>query len=222
MNSLQKDKSTREQFWLDDPANLFVNWRRFVPTNDMTVPEALNSVVRFTVYSSLLVALIVQKTQYLLLIPLVMLASILLVRLFPTTQVIQETFETMRRKVSKDANNTGAVATPTADNPFMNVLFTDYVDNPDRVAAPPDVTSKALDSSIREAFSKTSDLFMDTSDTYGLMESSRNWVTQASTTIPNDLDGFQAFLNKDNVSRKGKSEEYVVAHGSTNDPIRFA
>ena len=184
MNSLQKDKSTREQFWLDDPANLFVNWRRFVPTNDMTVPEALNSVVRFTVYSSLLVALIVQKTQYLLLIPLVMLASILLVRLFPTTQVIQETFETMRRKVSKDANN--AVATPTADNPFMNVLFTD---------------------------------FMDTSDTYGLMESSRNWVTQAATTIPNDLEGFQAFLNKDNVSRKGKSEEYVIAHGSTNNPI---
>jgi hypothetical protein len=220
MSSLQKDSKVREQFWLDDPANLFVKWYRFVPTNDMTVPEALNSVVRFTVYSSLLVALIVQKTQYLLLIPLVMLASILLVRLFPTTQVIQETFENLRRKNS--SANTGSVATPTADNPFMNVLFTDYVDNPDRVAAPPDVTSKALDSSIREAFSKTSDLFMDTSDTYGLMESSRNWVTQASTTIPNDLDGFQAFLNKDNVSRKGKSEEYVVAHGSTNDPIRFA
>jgi hypothetical protein len=218
MNSLQKDSKVREQFWLDDPANLFVNWRRFVPTNDMTVPEALNSVVRFTVYSSLLVALIVQKTQYLLLIPLVMLASILLVRLFPTTQVIQETFENMRRKVSKDPVG-AAAATPTADNPFMNVLFTDYVDNPDRVAAPPDVTSKSLDSSIREAFSKTSDLFMDTSDTYGLMESSRNWVTQAATTIPNDLDGFQAFLNKDNVSRKGKSEEYVVAHGSTDTPI---
>jgi len=223
MNSLQKDKTTREQFWLDDPANLFVNWWRFVPTNDMTVPEALNAVVRFTVYSSLLVALIVQKTQYLLLIPLVMLASILLVRLFPRTQIIQETFETMRRKVSnKPASMTSEVSTPTADNPFMNVLFTDYVDNPDRLGAPPDVTSKALDSSIREAFSKTSDLFMDTSDTYGLMESSRNWVTQASTTIPNDLEGFQAFLNKDNVSRKGKSEEYVVAHGSTDNPIRVS
>jgi hypothetical protein len=225
MNSLEKDKTTREQFWLDDPANLFVKWRRFVPTNDMTVPEALNAVVRFTVYSSILVALIVQKTQYLLLIPLVMLASILLVRLFPRTQVIQETFETMRRKVAqsnKPSSMTGEVATPTADNPFMNVLFTDYVDNPDRVSAPPDVTSKALDSSIREAFSKTSDLFMDTSDTYGLMESSRNWVTQASTTIPNDLGGFQAFLNKDNVSRKGKSEEYVVANGSTNDPIHVS
>ena len=224
MNSLQKDKTVREQFWLDDPANLFVKWYRFVPTNDMTVPEALNAVVRFTVYSSFLVALIVQKTQYLLLVPLVMLASILLVRLFPRTQVIQETFDIMRRKVrpSEKPMAATAVETPTADNPFMNVLFTDYVDNPNRVAAPPDVTSKALDSSIREAFSKTSDLFMDTSDTYGLMESSRNWVTQASTTIPNDLDGFQAFLNKDNVSRKGKSEEYVVAQGSTLNPINFS
>jgi len=151
-----------------------------------------------------------------------MLATIFLVRLFPKTQVIQETFDNMRRKVSPKHATLGDVATPTPDNPFMNVLFTDYVDNPNRVSAPPDVTSAALDSSIREAFSKTSDLFMDTSDTYGLMESSRNWVTQAATTIPNDLGGFQAFLNKDNVSRKGKSEEYVVAQGSTLNPIHVS
>jgi hypothetical protein len=51
------------------------------------------------------------------------------------------------------------------------------------------------------------------------MESSRNWVTQAVTTIPNDLEGFQKFLNRDNVSRKSKSEEYVLAEGSTMNPI---
>jgi hypothetical protein len=206
-------QSQRELFWLNDPANFFVKWHKFVPTNDMTVPEALNAVVRFTVYSAFVVAIVARRTDYLLLIPLVMVASIFLVRLFPKTQIIQETFGNVVKK------NGGGVATPTVDNPFMNVLFTDYVDNPDRVAAPPDVTSSALDSSIREAFSKTSDLFMDTSDTYGLMESSRHWVTQAATTIPNDLEGFQAFLNKDNVSRKGKSEEYVIAEGSTKNPI---
>ena len=206
-------QSQRELFWLNDPANFFVKWHKFLPTNDMTVPEALNAVVRFTVYSAVVVAIVARRTDYLLLIPLVMVASIFLVRLFPKTQMIQETFG----NVAKGSSTTGA--TPTADNPFMNVLFTDYVDNPDRVAAPPDVTSSALDSSIREAFSKTSDLFMDTSDTYGLMESSRHWVTQAATTIPNDLEGFQSFLNKDNVSRKGKSEEYVIAEGSTANPI---
>jgi len=206
-------QSLRELFWLDDPAHFFVRWNKFVPTNDMTVPEALNAVLRFTIYSSLLVAIVARRTDYLLLIPLVMVASIFLVRLFPKTQMIQETFENIKGR------GVGSTATPTSDNPFMNVLFTDYVDNPGRVSAPPDVTSAALDSSIREAFSKTSDLFMDTSDTYGLMESSRRWVTQASTTIPNDLEGFQSFLNKDNVSRKGKSEDYVLAHGSTDTPI---
>ena len=207
-------QSLRELFWLNDPANFFVKWHKFLPTNDMTVPEALNAVVRFTVYSAVVVAIVARRTDYLLLIPLVMLASIFLVRLFPKTQMIQETFA-----VKTSSSSGGSPATPTADNPFMNVLFTDYVDNPERVAAPPDVTSSALDSSIREAFSKTSDLFMDTSDTYGLMESSRHWVTQAATTIPNDLEGFQSFLNKDNVSRKGKSEEYVIAEGSTKNPI---
>jgi hypothetical protein len=210
-------QSQRELFWLNDPANFFVKWHKFLPTNDMTVPEALNAVVRFTVYSAVVVAIVARRTDYLLLIPLVMLASIFLVRLFPKTQMIQETFGNVGGKTTSSSG--GTPATPTADNPFMNVLFTDYVDNPERVAAPPDVTSAALDSSIREAFSKTSDLFMDTSDTYGLMESSRHWVTQAATTIPNDLEGFQAFLNKDNVSRKGKSEEYVIAEGSTKNPI---
>lgn len=204
-------ESQRELFWMEDPANFFVKWYKFLPTNDMTVPEALNAVVRFTVYSAFVVAVVARRTDYLLLIPLVMLASVFLVRLFPKTQMIQETFQNAARREG--------FSTPSADNPFMNVLFTDYVDNPERVAAPPDVTSSALDSSIREAFSKTSDLFMDTSDTYGLMESSRHWVTQAATTIPNDLEGFQSFLNKDNVSRKGKSEEYVIAEGSTTSPI---
>jgi hypothetical protein len=59
---------------------------------------------------------------------------------------------------------------------------------------------------------------MDTSDKYGLMQSARQWVTQASTTIPNDLEGYQKFLNQDNVSRKELSESHVIAKGSTNSP----
>jgi hypothetical protein len=59
---------------------------------------------------------------------------------------------------------------------------------------------------------------MDTSNKYGLMQSARQWVSQAATTIPNDLDGFQKFLNKDNFSQKLDSESYVIAKGSTTKP----
>jgi len=200
--------SSREQFWLNDPANLFKRWTRFVPTNDMTVPEALNAVVRFTIYSSILIALITQKSWYLTLIPAVMVLTAILVRMYPETQVLKETF----------SGDTIGASTPKASNPFMNVLFTDYVDNPNRPAAPSNINQDQVKASIDEAFSKTSDLFMDTSDKYGLAQSARLWVTQAATTIPNDLDGFQKFLNKDNVSQKLDSESYVIAKGSTQNP----
>jgi hypothetical protein len=201
--------SGRELFWLNDPANLFKRWSRFVPTNDMTVPEALNAVVRFTIYSSLLISLITQKSWYLLLIPVVMVVSAILVRMYPETQVLRETF---------GSGASMGAATPKASNPFMNVLFTDYIDDPDRSAAPSNINQGQVKASIDEAFSKTSDLYMDTSDKYGLMQSARQWVTQASTTIPNDLEGYQKFLNQDNVSRKELSESHVIAKGSTNSP----
>jgi len=138
-----------------------------------------------------------------------MVVSAILVRMYPETQVLKETFGS--------GSSLGA-ATPKASNPFMNVLFTDYVDSPDRPAAPSNINQGQIKASIDEAFSKTSDLYMDTSDKYGLMQSARQWVTQASTTIPNDLEGYQKFLNQDNVSRKELSESYVVAKGSTNSP----
>jgi hypothetical protein len=201
---------SREVFWLKDPANLFSRDTalRFVPTDTMTVPEALNAVVRFTVYFSLLLTLLTTDANYLLFIPVVMAGTAIVVQLFPTTQVLKETF----------ANKGAKVATPTSNNPFMNVLFTDYVDNPNRPSAPPDVTAPAVKESIEEAFAQTSDLFMDTSDKFTLAQSARQWATQASTTIPNDFQSFQDFLNKGNISRKEVSEGYVVAKGSTFNP----
>jgi hypothetical protein len=195
----------RETFWLNDPAHLFTkdNWTYFVPTDAMTVPEALNAVTRFSIYFSFMLTIVTSNTNYLLFIPVVMLMSIFLARLYPRTQVMKETFALK-----------GKYASPQSNNPFMNVLFTDYVDDPTRSAAPPDITNEGIKESIDEAFAETHDLFMDTTDKYALSQSARTFVTQAATTIPNDLEGFQKFLNTDNVSRKEHSETYVVAKGS--------
>jgi hypothetical protein len=195
----------RETFWLNDPAHLFTkdNWTYFVPTDAMTVPEALNAVTRFSIYFSFMLTIVTSNTNYLLFIPVVMLMSIFLARLYPRTQVMKETFALK-----------GKYASPQSNNPFMNVLFTDYVDDPTRSAAPPDITDEGIKESIDEAFAETHDLFMDTTDKYALSQSARTFVTQAATTIPNDLEGFQKFLNTDNVSRKEHSETYVVAKGS--------
>lgn len=196
----------REIFWLDQPAIFFNNWYRFVPTNDMTIPEALNSILRFTIYSAILISIISKNANYLLLIPIVMFVSVLLVRMYPRTQILKEAFTS-----AKDG-----VDSPTTNNPFMNVLFTDYVDNPQKPPAPKDVTLPAVRDNIMEAFSKTNNLFLDTNDRFGLAQSARNWVSQPSTTIPNDLEAFQNFLNKDNTTQKLPSEGYVLAKGSVS------
>jgi hypothetical protein len=200
-------KAEREIFWLDDPANLFTKdtWTRFVPTNDMTVPEALNAVVRFSLYFSFLMSFITGNANYLLFVPVILMLSVVLVKVYPETQILKEAFN------NKDHTK---FEKPKQSNPFMNVLFTDYVDNVNRPPAPHDINAPDVKESIFEAFSKPSDILMDTSDKLVLAQSARDFVTQASTTIPNDLGAFQDFLNKDNVSRKELSEGYAVAKGS--------
>jgi hypothetical protein len=194
-----------EVFWYSDPAQLFTsqNWMKFVPTATMTVSAALNAIVRFTVYFSSLLALLTGHTFYVLFIPVVMVASIVVNGLYPETQTVQETF----------ANN-GKAVRPKPSNPFMNVLFTDYVDNPDRNPAPSNINKEPVRQEVEAAYAKTSDLYMDTTDSFGRMQSIRNFTTNPATTIPNDMDAYQTFLNQHNVSRKQDSESYVPQKGS--------
>jgi hypothetical protein len=200
----------KELFWLKDPAHLFSRetWIRFFPIDSMTVPEALNAVVRFTVYFSLLLSLLTGQTNYLLFIPVIMALSVVLNTLYPSTLTLKESFGNSKRDM---------VAAPTKNNPFMNVLFTDYIDNPDRAPAHRDINTPEIKQEIDANFAETRDIFMDVSDKYGMSLASRNFVTQPSTTIPNDLEGFQEFLNKGNYSRKSASEGYVLARGSIKE-----
>jgi hypothetical protein len=197
-------KVMSESFWYSDPAQLFTsqNWMKFVPTETMKVPEALNAIVRFTVYFAGLLAILTGKTYYLLFIPVVMVGSIVVNSLYPETQTFKETF------AGRDKT------APKPSNPFMNVVFTDYVDNPDRPPAPSNINASPIKEDVASAYAKTSDIFMDTADAFGRMQSIRNFTTNPATTIPNDLDAYQTFLNQHNVSRKLDSESYVAKKGS--------
>jgi hypothetical protein len=194
-----------ETFWLKDPSQLFTpqTWVRFVPMDWMTVPESLNAVLRFTIYFSAILSIVTGKTQYLFAIPTVALVTVFLERMYPETQSFKEAFK-----------NAGKYTMPTPRNPFMNVTLDEISDNPNRPPAAP-IDRPDVAEGVETAFSKTSELFMDTSDRFDLMQSSRAFAAMGgSGTVPNDLDAYQEFLNKDNVSRKLDSESYVSARGS--------
>uniref|UniRef100_A0A6C0AI98 Minor capsid protein P9 transmembrane helices domain-containing protein n=1 Tax=viral metagenome TaxID=1070528 RepID=A0A6C0AI98_9ZZZZ len=208
-----------EQIWFRDPAILFAptTWSQFVPTKSMTTRQALNAVVRFSVYFSVILFLATGVSAYLLAVPAVMAASVLLYTLFPHGRVL----EAFKAAVS------GKVYTmPTQANPFMNPLLTEILDNPDRPDAAP-VTRSDVKAKIAESFAQTTDIYMDTTDLFDQAKAMMNFTTMQSATIPNDQDAFLKWLAKGvdkpdyssaPPARRAKidNEGYVPARGSTS------
>jgi hypothetical protein len=181
----------------------------------MTTAQALNAVVRFSVYFSVILFLFTQVSGYLVAIPAVMAATVVLFNLFPHGKVL-ETF--------KAALSGKQYTMPTPENPFMNPLLTEILDNPDRKDAAP-VSRRDVQAGIMKAFQHTSDIYMDTSDLFDQTTAIMPFYTLQSAKIPNDQDGFLKWLSKGlnepdyssaPPSRYGKiiAEGYLPARGS--------
>jgi hypothetical protein len=180
----------------------------------MDIPTSLNSIVRFTVYFSLIMSL--THTAYLIAIPVVLILTVVANTVFPNVRNL-EGFA-----VSKILEN---LTRPTGNNPFMNPLLTEIQDNPNRADAAP-ITSSKVKREIETAFQHTSDIYMDTTDRFDIAQSMKTFHTLQSAKIPNDQDGFLNFLAKGidepdfssafpSRNAKQKSETYVVALGSS-------
>jgi hypothetical protein len=200
-----------EAFWYTEPNVLFRQdtWYMFVPQPNMSVRESLNAVVRFSVYLAVLLFATSRDPWYLLLIPVVMLATIFLHRAFPQA-----------KKIVSEGFASGPVVSgytgeersrPTPDNPFMNPMLTDILEDPDRPPAA-EITSLKVRDEVNEAFAQTSNIYMDTSDMFNLVQSQRNFYAVPA----DDHEGFLKFLGKNGqrTNQKGLSEGFVVAKGT--------
>lgn len=178
-----------EQVWFKDPSILFspTTWNRFVPTKDMTTAEALNSVVRFTTYFSVLLFIATGIHAYVMTIPIVMVFTIFLFTVFPDGATI-ENFVSSKVQSKK-------YTMPTASNPFMNPLLTEINDNPNREEAAP-ITRRDVKQAVYKAFQNTTDIHMDTTDLFDQAQAMRTFHTIQASTIPSDQDGFLKWLAK--------------------------
>jgi hypothetical protein len=199
-----------EPFWYSEPNILFSQstWYKFVPTADMPVPTALNAVVRFSVYLSALLFASSMRPAYLLVIPLVMGVTIALNSMFPRARKIIEGFG----NGLVVSGYVGDMETrPSDDNPFMNPHLTDILDNP---MLPPaaDVTRKDVRDEVNSAFAKTSNIYMDTTDVFQMVQAQRNFHTVAS----DDHAGLLKFMAGEQRTDKLLSEGYVAAKGTVS------
>ena len=93
----------------------------------------------------------------------------------------------------------------------MNVLLSDYIDNPKRAPAckyyDESTSSKEIKSQIDENFEYN--LYSDFEDMFSRKNSSRQFYTAPSTTIPSDRESFQDWLYKRGKSCKEDNEACV-------------
>lgn len=184
----------------------------FVPQPNMSVRAALNAVVRFSVYLAVLLFATSRDPWYLLLIPIVMFATIVLNATFPRAKkIVTEGFASGPIVSGYEGDETSL---PTPDNPFMNPLLTDINDNPMRPPAA-DITSLEVRDQVNASYAQTSNIYMDTTDVFDLVQSQRNFHA-----VPqDDHAGFLKFLGKNgqHTNQKGLSEGFVVAKGTVTE-----
>jgi hypothetical protein len=93
----------------------------------------------------------------------------------------------------------------------MNPMLTDILENPDRPPAA-EITTLETRDKVNEAFAQTSNIYMDTTDLFNLVQSQRNFYAVPA----DDHEGFLKFLGKNSqrTNQKGLSEGFVVAKGT--------
>ena len=181
-----------EKIWYKDIANFINehNYDKFFPAVSMTYAEKLNSLVRLAVYFSILL-LIIKKDANALLVPIM--ACIFTYFLYESEAKKKKAEEDFldRMNLYKDVHTNELCYRPTPENPFMNVLISDYVKNPKRSKAC-NISQGPVRRKAQEYFNKN--LYRDVSDVFQKNASDRNFITMPNTTIPNDDGAFKNFL----------------------------
>ena len=166
-----------DPFWTDDIDILFDKNRlvEFFPTRDQTNKERLNSISRLIIYSSIALAFYNSSFK-----PIIFMALGLGVVSIINSKntLIEEPFGPGSRR---------GCTPPTRDNPFMNVQLSDYYYNPDRPPAC-DPQDPLVKEKIEDSFEYN--LYKDVGDIFNKYHSQREFVTNPSTTIPNDRDAW--------------------------------
>lgn len=177
-----------DPFWYQDPRILIQSDRlsEFFPHNEMSLYEKLNAMVRFAIYFVILIFAFKRNTN-MLFFPLFVLGLTLFLYKNGYDPLGKETMTTLDGPKYEDCQ------LPSNENPFMNVLISDYTANPQKKKAC-NVSDKKVKQEIQDKFEQN--LYRDTIDIWGRNNSQREYYTMPNTTIPNDQINFANWLYK--------------------------
>ena len=218
-------------FWSDNPNVLLNSWD-FYPLDSMTLAQKLNAITRSLLVLSLVALFFTGHPTRLLFISLMSMVGIWGMyeyyrRPSPSSGVDHQ--EGMLGGFNRSGGGgdsgyldetahatTSSVPTyqqPTPENPFGNVLVTDYEGNPHKLSAPPAshaVVQNLIEQNARKMVQEVNPgqpnigdkLFRDINEQLSFEQSMRPFHSNAATTIPNDQGAFAQFCYGDMISCK--------------------
>lgn len=175
-----------DKFWSKDIKVLYDKERIFeiFPTKNMTRMEKLNAISRLSILLSIILTMYNGNVKYMYMALIVLGLLMFMVK----NDTLIEQLENQCQE-------------PTINNPFMNVLMSDYTDNPERKAACP--SNQKIKEAIEEKFNYN--LYKNTDDLFNRNNSQRQFYTTPNTTIPNDQESFAKWLYKTKPTCKEES-----------------
>ena len=179
-----------EKLWYKDLKGFITqdNFLNFFPTSDMTYNEQINSIVRFTLYLTIILILFKNnyKVLYILLILLLVTYGMSTIKT-KENNIEKETY--VKKNLAKSKKTNKDCIRPTSDNPFMNVLLTDLNENSNRNNNEAcDVDNEQIQEEIMDKFNEK--LYRSTGDIFNKDSSDRQFYTMPNTDIVNDQTGF--------------------------------
>ena len=218
-------------FWIKDPSILINKdyFTEFWPTETMTRNQKLNAISRLIIILTL-VGFLLTQTFKILATGIVTLA-IIVVLYFVQNKASADgddddaDYDSSGNSVNGTKEGFGGMdfinnnfTNPSKVNPLMNVVLTEYKDDPERDAAAPAFNENVIEEInektkefVVDQFSDSDDiekkklkdrLFSDLGDNFEFDQSMRSFYATPNTQIPNDQSAFAEFCYGDMVSCK--------------------
>jgi hypothetical protein len=186
-------------FWLENP-NTLLNKNYIAeiwPNGDFNLARKLNAITRLIIILTIL-GYFFTKSPY---IPVSALVSIVvLVIIYKTkmkTEKVEEFVGSFKKRDAalKDLDTIlqKEFTMPTKKNPVMNVLMTEYSENPKRKPAAPSYNEVVEEEINEKAQIKNNKLFKNLGDNLSFEHSMRNFYAMPNTKIPNNQKDFAMF-----------------------------
>ena len=189
------------EFWLYNPLVLFDkdHIKELWPSKELSLSEKLNATTRTIILLTVL-GFVLTKSIKLLVTSIITLVIIVILY---KVQFEKEEKERLKKKAHKEgfegSRNTkflevfkDTFTNPTVKNPLMNVMMTDYKDNPQRKQAAPSYNTK-IKEQINQKAKNDERLFKDLGDNLSFQNNMRNFHSMPNTTIPNGQKAFAEF-----------------------------